>query len=111
MLYIYNGIIVCIYIFLIYSVFVDDLFIIRMGLYLSVFMLLKWIFNYRKCTFGYWECKLRNVKREKGIINNFCEYYGDLIYCDYNEYLFILLMSIYTINLIKFIRQTYIYIV
>ena len=110
LLYINCGIIICIYIFLIYSIFSDDLFIIRASLYLSIFMLLKWIFNYRKCTFGYWECKLRNVKRKRGIINNFCEYYGDLIYCDYNIYLFIILMSVYTIQLIKFIKSTYNYI-
>jgi hypothetical protein len=110
LLYINCVIIICIYIFLIYSVFTDDLFIVRVALYLSVFMLLKWIFNYRKCTVGYWECKLRNVKRENGIINKFCEYYGDLIYSEYNIYLFILLMSIYTINIIKFIKLTRIYI-
>ena len=107
---IYNIIITCIYIFLIYSVFSEDLLVIRAAIYLGVFMLLKWIFNYRKCTFGYWECKLRNVKREEGVINNFCEYYGDLIYSEYNYYLFIVLCITYIINLIKFYRKTlYIY--
>jgi len=110
MLNIHDLIIIGIYIFFIYSVFSTNIIIIRAAIYLGIFMLLKWIFNYRKCTFGYWECKLRNVKREDGIINNFCEYYGDLIYCDYNIYLFIILMSVYTIQLIKFIKSTYDYI-
>ena len=29
------------------------------------------IFNYRKCTISYIECKLRNVKKDHGYINNF----------------------------------------
>jgi hypothetical protein len=36
-----------------------------------VFFLVKMIFNYRKCTISYIECKLRNVKKDKGYINNF----------------------------------------
>ena len=113
LLYINCVIIICIYIFLIYSVFTDDLFIVRVALYLSVFMLLKWIFNYRKCTFGYLECKIRKVEREKGFINNFCKYYGDLIYTEYKYYLFVILIIIYLINLIKLIlyfRKSYMYI-
>ena len=31
------------------------------------------IFNLRKCTFGYMECKIRGVKRDKGYINNFLD--------------------------------------
>jgi hypothetical protein len=36
-----------------------------------IFFLVKMIFNYRKCTISYIECKLRNVKKESGYINNF----------------------------------------
>ena len=74
--------------------------------------MLKWIFDYRQCTFGYWECKLRKVKREQGLINNFCEYYGNLIYSEYNYCYFIILIIIYIINLIKYFGKTiYIYII
>jgi hypothetical protein len=110
MLNFYFLLIIIIYIFLVYSIFSNDLFIIRASIYLSIFMMLKWIFNYRQCTFGYWECKLRKVKREKGVINNFCEYYGDLIYSEYNYCYFIILIIIYIINLIKYFGKTYIYI-
>ena len=34
-----------------------------------LFFLLKMITNYRKCTISYIECKLRNVKKEKGYLN------------------------------------------
>ena len=38
-----------------------------------IFFTFKWIFNYRKCTFSYIECMLRNVKKEQGILYNFLE--------------------------------------
>ena len=37
------------------------------------FFLIKMVFDYHKCTLSYIECKLRNVKKEKGYINNFVE--------------------------------------
>ena len=36
-----------------------------------VFFLIKMVFNYRKFTVSYIECKLRNVKKEDGYINKF----------------------------------------
>ncbi len=38
-----------------------------------VFFVLKMFFNYRKCTLSYFECKLRNVKKEHGYLNNFLD--------------------------------------
>ena len=107
---IYNFITFIIFLFFIYTIFSPHPTIIRIGIYFSIFLLFKWIFNYRKCTFGYYECKLRNVKRQEGYINNYCEYFGDLIYSEYNYIIFILFILIYLINLIKFIKLTYIYI-
>ena len=104
--FLYQLITLIIFLFLIYCIFAEDPTFIRIGIYFSMFILLKWIFNYRVCTFGYYECKLRNVKRDKGIINNFCEYFGDIIYSEYNYWFFILLVIIYFINLIKFFRLT-----
>ena len=40
---------------------------------LLVFFLFKMIFNYRKCTISYIECKLRNVKKENGFLNRFMD--------------------------------------
>jgi len=45
-----------------------------------IFFTFKWIFNYRKCTFSYIECVLRNVKKEQGILYNFLENSVDLRY-------------------------------
>ena len=107
---IYNFITFIIFLFFTYTTFSSHPTIIRIGIYFSMFLLIKWIFNYRKCTFGYYECKLRNVKKDKGYINNYCEHFGDLIYSEYNYIIFILFVIIYLINLIKFIKLTYIYI-
>ena len=70
---IYQLITLIIFLFLTYCIFAEDPTFTRIGVYFSMFILLKWIFNYRACTFGYYECKLRNVKRNQGLINNFCE--------------------------------------
>ena len=97
----YYILIIIIYLYLIYSIFSWDLLVVRASIYLSFFLLLKWIFNHRNCSFGYLECKIRNVSRDKGYINNFCEYYGDLIYNEYNDLLYITMVIIYLINIIK----------
>ena len=38
-----------------------------------IFFMFKWIFNYRKCTISFLECKLRGVKKENGYLYNFLE--------------------------------------
>ena len=47
-------------------------------LMLTLYLGFKWIFNYRKCTLSYLECKLRGVPREKGILNRFLDELVDL---------------------------------
>ena len=42
----------------------------KIYIFILVFLLLKTIFNYRKCTMSYIECKVRDVKKENGYINN-----------------------------------------
>ena len=94
-------IIILLYIFLIYSLFSKDPFIVRASIYLSFFLLIKWIFNHRNCSFGFFECKIRKVERKKGYINNLCNFYGDLIYNEYNDILYITMVLIYFVNIIK----------
>ena len=45
---------------------------------LMIFILLKWIFNYRKCTVSYLECVLRGVKRNDGYLYRFLENIVDI---------------------------------
>lgn len=45
---------------------------------LSLYLGFKWIFDYRKCTLSYLECKLRGVPREQGHMNRFLDELVDL---------------------------------
>lgn len=47
-------------------------------LMLSLYLGFKWIFDYRKCTLSYLECKLRGVPREEGYLNRFLDELVDL---------------------------------
>ena len=65
-------------------------------LHFILFFTLKMIFNYRKCTISYLECKLRGVKKENGYLNYFMDGIVDLRYhSDYN--LLLLIAFIYII--------------
>jgi len=46
--------------------------------FLVVFFTLKMLFNYKKCTFSYLECKLRKVKREDGYLASLLDRIVDL---------------------------------
>ena len=91
------------YLWLFYSLFIFDISTITFSIYLSTFLLLKWIFDKRNCTLGYIECKLRNCKKEKGYINQLCDYYGSLINEDYVDLLFLLSFIIIIIQFVKLI--------
>ena len=43
-----------------------------------IFCVLKAIFNYKKCTISYLECRFRKVKREDGILASLLDYIVDL---------------------------------
>tara|TARA_Y100000739_G_C20580974_1_gene452816 strand:- start:1308 stop:1643 length:336 start_codon:yes stop_codon:yes gene_type:complete len=91
--------------FILTTIFSDDLSIIRVNIFAILFLLLKWILNYRKCTLSYIECKIRNIKKEKSHIYNYCEFFGDLIYNEYNDILFLLLVILLLINLFKICKN------
>tara|TARA_B100000401_G_C52475738_1_gene563369 strand:+ start:167 stop:535 length:369 start_codon:yes stop_codon:yes gene_type:complete len=100
---IFFGIIILFYLWLFYTIFSLDIHTITFSIYLSTFLLLKWIFDKRNCTLGYIECKLRNCKREKGYVNQLCDYYGSLINEDYVDLLFLLSFVIIIIQFVKLV--------
>lgn len=57
--------------FLLYSIISSNKCIVQWSIALCAYFLFKWIFDYHKCTISYIECKIRNVKKEDGIIYNF----------------------------------------
>lgn len=38
-----------------------------------IYLLIKWVTDYRKCTASYLECKIRGVSKEEGFINGYVE--------------------------------------
>ena len=102
--------VILIFSILILSIFITNITFIRIGLYFTIFIMLKWLFDYRLCTFGYYECKLRKVKKNEGYINKFCDYFGDIIYSKYNYMFYIILIIVNIINAVKFINLTHKYI-
>jgi hypothetical protein len=40
---------------------------------LCIYLLIKWLTDYRKCTVSYIECKLRGVKKEAGYLYRYLE--------------------------------------
>ena len=42
------------------------------------FCTFKMVFNYKKCTFSYLECKMRKVKRQDGLLASFLDYVVDV---------------------------------
>jgi hypothetical protein len=57
---------------------------------LIIFFMFKMLFNYRKCTISYIECKLRNVKKEQGYLNSFIDSILNLRYTPHVYLMYIL---------------------
>ena len=75
-------ILLIVYLFLFLGLFLinNDSTIPRTYIGLLLFFLIKLVFNYRKCTISYIECKLRKVKKEQGYLNRFLDQIIDLRY-------------------------------
>ena len=58
----------------------NDSTIPKVYMVILLFFLIKMLFNYRKCTISYIECKLRKVKKEQGYLNRFLDSIIDLRY-------------------------------
>ena len=63
--------------------------------FLVLFFTVKWILNYRKCTFSRAECLVRGVKKEQGYLYNLLENIVDIRYS--NHIAIILVMSLWII--------------
>ena len=60
---------------------------------ICIFLLIKWLTDYRKCTISYLECKYRGVKKHEGYIYGYLEPILNLNRHRYN-YLFYLAVAI-----------------
>jgi hypothetical protein len=65
-----------------------------------IFLSFKWIFNYRKCTLSWMECKIRGVKKEEGYLNSFLDKIVDI---RYSKNIYIILTICFIIIIYEFI--------
>ena len=65
-----------------------------------IFLSFKWIFNYRKCTLSWMECKIRGVKKEDGYLNRFLDNIVDI---RYSKNIYIILIICFIIIIYEFI--------
>ena len=92
---------ILILIFLIISCFIKNEGINNFAIGLILYFLFKWITNYRKCTMSYIECKLRGVKKEKGIIYNLLEPLFDINKSKYYYLIYLIFIIFLFINIIN----------
>ena len=86
-------------IFYIMGIFLNNVKHTRLLTITGIFLLFRWFTNMRKCTFSYIECKLRDVKKEEGIIYNILEPIYDINQEPYRYiYYFIIVAIILYIN-------------
>lgn len=45
----------------------------ELAMTICIYLLIKWLTDYRKCTVSYIECKLRGVKKEAGYLYQYLE--------------------------------------
>jgi hypothetical protein len=65
-----------------FIIFTNKIFI-REYIALFIFISFKTIFNYKKCTISYIECKLRGVKKEEGYLYTFLQNFINIRYTKY----------------------------
>jgi hypothetical protein len=57
----------------------------------------KMVFNYKKCTVSYIECKIRNVKKEDGYIYRFLDQFINLRHCRPYYYFILAYTTIFSV--------------
>ena len=72
---------------------------------ICIYLLFKWISDYRKCTISYIEIKLRNVKKEQGVLYNFLEDLIDFNKFEYRHILYTMITTILFINVYKLVKE------
>ena len=68
---------------------------------LLLFFMFKMIFNYRKCTISYIECKIRKIKKEQGFVYNALDEIYNLNQSRYKYFIISFILFIILLNLKK----------
>ena len=97
----YHIIIYISFIFLFLCLFSTNQNINKISLYIALFFTIKFLLDYTNFTFGFIECKIRNVDRNKGYINNLCSTFYNTLNTDDGHIIFILLNIFIIIQFFK----------
>ena len=90
---------------ILYSSLSDIRWIQEFSIGIRVYLLFKWLSDYRKCTFSYIECKMiRGVKKEEGYIYNFLEPIFDINKYENRYLIYVIVFCFLIINWIKFFK-------
>lgn len=90
---------------ILYSSLSDIRWIQEFSIGICVYLLFKWLSDYRKCTFSYIECKMiRGVKKEEGYIYNFLEPIFDINKYENRYLIYVIVFCFLIINWIKFFK-------
>ena len=90
---------------ILYSSLSDIRWIQEFSIGICVYLLFKWITDYRKCTFSFIECKMiRGVKKEEGYIYNFLEPIFDINTYENRYIIYVIVLCFLLINWIKFFK-------
>ena len=63
--------------FLVASILINNIYVNELSLTICLYLLFRFITNYRKCTLSYVECKVRGIPKEKGYLYNILNYIFD----------------------------------
>lgn len=85
-----NKIFILILIIILLSIFIENESLREISTVIMLYLLFRWITNYRKCTVSYLECKIRGVKKEEGYLYNILEEIFDLNKTDFIYLIYIL---------------------
>ena len=97
----YNIIAYLFFISLFSCIFSTNHFYNTISLHIALFFTIKFLLDYTNCTFGYIECKIRNVDKHHGFINNLCKANYNLLNTNDGHLIFILLNLFIIIQFIK----------
>lgn len=73
----------------------------KLSAFITAFFLIKWVTDYRKCTFSYVEVKLRGVKKEEGYLNYLLDSIIDVNKCSDRYFWYVVYGAVLLLNTYK----------
>ena len=87
-----NKAFILISIFILITVFINHELFNEASISISIYLLFKWIYNHKKCTVSYIECKIRNIPIKEGVVYRLLDELIQVNKSDYCIVIYILLV-------------------